>query len=61
MGIMKWELFKKLLMSNEIGVGAITLASRGEPLMHPKFSDMIKYISKKENIFELKINTNGSF
>ena len=62
MGIMKWELFKKVVdEANEIGVGAITLASRGEPLMHPKFSDMIKYISKKENIFELKINTNGSF
>ena len=62
MGIMKWELFKKVVdEANEIGVGAITLASRGEPLMHPKFSEMIQYISKKENIFELKINTNGSF
>ncbi len=62
MGIMKWDLFTKIVdEANEIGVGAITLASRGEPLMHPKISDMLNYISKKENIFELKINSNASF
>ena len=62
MGVMKWDLFTKVVdEANEIGVGAITLASRGEPLMHPKISDMLYYISKKENIFELKINSNGSF
>ena len=56
MGVMKWDLFTKVVdEANEIGVGAITLASRGEPLMHPKISDMLYYISKKENIFELKI------
>jgi radical SAM protein with 4Fe4S-binding SPASM domain len=62
MGIMKWDLFTKVVdEANEIGVGAITLASRGEPLMHPRISDMLNYISKKDNIFELKINSNGSF
>tara|TARA_A100001011_G_C14299983_1_gene840307 strand:+ start:1655 stop:2797 length:1143 start_codon:yes stop_codon:yes gene_type:complete len=62
MGIMKWDLFTKIVdEANEIGVGAITLASRGEPLMHPKISDMLNYISKKENIFELKLNSNASF
>jgi len=62
MGIMKWDLFKKIVdEANDIGVGAITLASRGEPLMHPKISEMLYYISEKENIFELKINSNGSF
>ena len=34
--------------ADEIGVGAITLASRGEPLMHPKISEMIKYVSSKK-------------
>ena len=49
MGIMKWDLFKKIVdEANEIGVGAITLASRGEPLMHPKISEMLYYISEKK-------------
>ena len=62
MGIMKWDLFTKVVdEANKIGVGAITLASRGEPTMHPKFGEMLNYISKKENIFELKINTNATF
>jgi radical SAM protein with 4Fe4S-binding SPASM domain len=62
MGVMKWELFTKVVdEADKIGVGAITLASRGEPLMHPKISEMLEYISKKDNIFELKINSNGSF
>ena len=62
MGIMKWELFQKVVdEANEIGVGAITLASRGEPLMHPKISEMIEYVSNKKNIFELKLNSNASF
>lgn len=62
MGIMKMPLFKKVVdEANEIGVGAITLASRGEPTMHPKLSEMLDYIRQKENIYELKLNTNGSF
>jgi len=62
MGVMKWDLFTKVVdEANEIGVGAITLASRGEPLMHPRISDMLNYISKKDNIFELKINSNATF
>ena len=35
MGVMDWDLFKKVVdEANEIGTGAITLASRGEPTMH---------------------------
>ena len=48
-------------MTNEIGVGAITLASRGEPTMHKKFGEMLSYVNEKENIFEVKVNTNGTF
>ena len=62
MGIMKWDLFSRLIdEAEEIGVGSITLASRGEPTMHPQYSSMLKYISKKKNIFELKTNTNATF
>ena len=62
MGVMNWDLFKKVVdEANEIGTGAITLASRGEPTMHPKLGEMLKYISTKKNIFEIKLNSNGSF
>lgn len=62
MGIMKWKLFKKAIdEADDIGVGAITVASRGEPTMHKKFGEMLKYISTKKNIFELKTNTNATF
>mgnify|MGYP006075678515 CR=1 FL=1 len=62
MGVMDYDLFTKTVdEANEIGVRAITLGSRGEPTLHKRFADMIKYISDKENIFELKINTNATF
>ena len=62
MGMMKWDLFTKVVdEADEIGTGAITLASRGEPTMHPKYGDMLKYIRDKKNIFELKTNTNATF
>ena len=62
MGVMDWNLFEKIVdEANEIGTGAITLASRGEPTMHPKLGEMLKYISTKKNIFEIKLNSNGSF
>jgi len=62
MGVMKFDLFKKVVdEANQLGTGAITLASRGEPTMHKKLNLMIEYLSKKENIFEIKLNTNASF
>lgn len=58
-GIMDIELFKRVIDEcEENGTGAITLASRGEPTLHPKFSEMLEYASGK--FFELKINTNGT-
>ena len=61
MGLMKWDLFKKVVdEADEIGVGSITLASRGEPTMHPQLGKMLKYISEKKNIFQIKLNTNAS-
>ena len=62
MGVMKYDLYKKILdEANDIGVGAITLASRGEPTLHKNYVDMIEYTASKKNIFELKTNTNASF
>ena len=52
MGLMKWDLFKKVVdEADEIGVGSITLASRGEPTMHPQLGKMLKYISEKKKYF----------
>jgi radical SAM protein with 4Fe4S-binding SPASM domain len=62
MGVMNFDLFKKIINeASELGVGAITIASRGEPTLHPKFSEMLDYISNFPSIFECKVNTNGSF
>lgn len=62
MGVMDFELFKKIIdEANTLGVGAITMASRGEPTLHKNFAEMLDYVGKKENIFEVKINTNATF
>jgi len=62
MGVMNFDLFKKIIdEAEEIGIGAITLASRGEPTLHKEFDKMLDYIGEKENIFEIKINTNATF
>ena len=59
MGSMELELFKKIIdEAVEGGTKAITLASRGEPTLHPKLGDMLEYCAGK--FFELKINTNGT-
>ncbi len=61
MGTMKLDLFKNILdQANELGVGAITIASRGEPTLHKDLGEMLKYAKSKENIFEVKINTNAT-
>tara|TARA_B110000008_G_scaffold279158_1_gene325176 strand:+ start:6207 stop:7349 length:1143 start_codon:yes stop_codon:yes gene_type:complete len=58
-GIMDMNLFKRVIDECEQnGTGAITLASRGEPTLHPKFTEMLDYAANK--FFELKINTNGT-
>ena len=58
MGNMDIDLFKKIIDEAVEGrTKAITLASRGEPTLHPKLGEMLEYCSGK--FFELKINTNG--
>ena len=62
MGIMKFELFTKIVdEADKLRIGAITLASRGEPTLHKELDKMLDYLGEKKNIFEIKLNTNGSF
>lgn len=62
MGVMEFDLFKKIIdEADELGVGAVTLASRGEPTLHKQLKEMLKYLNSKKNIFEKKLNTNGTF
>ncbi len=59
MGHMDLKLFKKIIDEAESnGTKAITLASRGEPTLHPKLDEMLEYCTNK--FFELKINTNAT-
>ena len=59
MGMMPWDIFTKIVDEAALNnCKAITLASRGEPTLHPKLPEMIEYISKK--ILDLKINTNAT-
>ena len=62
MGVIDFDFFKKLIdQADKLETGAITIASRGEPTMHKKFIEMLEYINQKENIFEIKTNTNGTY
>lgn len=62
MGIINFDLFTDVLdQADKLGVGAITIGSRGEPTMHKKFNEMLDYTSEKNNILEVKLNTNGSY
>ena len=55
-----WKIFSKAVdEAASKDCKAITLASRGEPTLHPQLPQMIKYISDK-GILDLKINTNAT-
>ncbi len=61
MGHMSLDLFKKAIDEcDKEGAPAISLGSRGEPMLNSKFNDMLDYISTKKNFLEIKINSNGS-
>lgn len=57
-GFMNFDLFKSVIdQAKEGGTQAITLASRGEPTLHPKLIGMLEYLKRK--FLDLKINTNA--
>lgn len=58
MGFMPLELFKQVIDQAEGHVEAVTLASRGEPLLHRQIVDMLRYCRGK--FLALKVNTNAS-
>jgi len=60
MGKMDVGLFKELIdeMAENQPCGLV-LASRGEPMLHSKFTQMVKYATEK-NIIDVKINTNAT-
>ena len=58
MGFMDIDLFKNIVDQAEGNVEFVTLASRGEPTIHPKFNELMEYLRNK--FLGLKINTNAS-
>ena len=59
MGTMSLELFKQVIDQAEGNCEAVTLASRGEPLICKEIEAMLAYVRGK--FLALKINTNASF
>lgn len=58
-GMMSLETFKRIIDQAAGQCEAVTLASRGEPLICPKIEEMLKYAGGK--FLALKANTNGWF
>ena len=59
MGMMSFDLFKSLIDDAEGNCEAISLASRGEPLICPDIEKMLAYAEGK--FLALKLNTNAWF
>ncbi len=58
--IMSEKLFKKIIDEiSPMNVPSIKLNWRGEPLLHPKIANFIKY-AKENKILEIMINTNAT-
>jgi MoaA/NifB/PqqE/SkfB family radical SAM enzyme len=58
--IMDFENFKTIVDdANELGVTGITLLGDGEPLLHPHYLNMLRYIKKKNIFIHVVSFTNG--
>jgi radical SAM protein with 4Fe4S-binding SPASM domain len=57
MGLMSLDLFKSLIDQAQGKCEAITLASRGEPLINPHIKEMLSYTEGK--FLAMKMNTNA--
>lgn len=59
LGFIDWKLYKKIIdEAAKYHLPSIKLNYRGEPLLHPKISEMVKY-AKRKGILEVQFNTNG--
>lgn len=57
--LMKWDLFTKVIdEAAALNCCAVVFAGRGEPTLHPRFSEMLKYCHEK-GILDIKFNTNA--
>ena len=62
MGIIELDFFRSVIdQCRDLGVGALTLGSRGEPTMHPEFLNMLQYLKKNGRFIETKLNTNATY
>jgi len=60
MGYMSMDLYRRIIdESSKHGLPSLILASRGEPLLHKEFPDMVEY-AKKKGILDIKMNTNAT-
>lgn len=58
-GLMKCELFTKVIDEIVGKTPAVRLSLRGEPTIHPRFIDAVRY-AKQKGVKEVSILTNGS-
>ena len=58
-GLLIQITFKIIDEIDEMHVRGLTIASRGEPLLCEDLDKILKHIQTKNNILELKINTNA--
>src|SRR5574338_636807 len=59
MGVMDFDLYTSVIDDAvDGGTRAVTMASRGEPTLHPRLGDMLDYASGR--FIDLKLNTNAT-
>jgi MoaA/NifB/PqqE/SkfB family radical SAM enzyme len=60
-GMMDFGIFKEVIdQAAEGGTRALSLQSRGEPLLNEHFAEMLRYVSNKKTFFDIKLNTNAT-
>lgn len=60
--VMNFELFKKIIddiKEFESPIKSLRLYNIGEPLLNPKFSDMVKYAKQSGSVIKIDTTTNG--
>ena len=59
LGFIDFGLYKKIInQAAKYHLPSVKLNYRGEPLLHPKISEMVRY-AKEKGILEVQFNTNG--